>query len=242
MTWLDVEAVSRDVVVLIPTGSLEQHGPHLPLFTDSLIVTAVAEAVERNLPENTLRTPTLWLGCSAHHLSFAGSLNNDYDAYIGTIDSLVESLIPHGFYKFYLLNGHGGNQSPNDIAMRRLKLRHPEMTFGHRGYHEFYTEEDYRVLQGPQKTMKHADESEVSLILHLRPDLVRTDRLTDDGLAPQPSVEGVVHHFDEITQHGVLGYATYAKPETGKALFETAVAHVTEEIRAIADGYVLVGS
>ncbi|HEY0866804.1 MAG TPA: creatininase family protein [Fimbriimonas sp.] len=239
MAWPEVDAASRESVVLIPTGSLEQHGPHLPLFTDTLIVTAVAEAVERNLADRVLLTPTLWLGASGHHLAFAGSLSNSFEAYIGAVESVAESLIPHGFYRFYVLNGHGGNTSPNDLAVRNLKARHPEMTFGQRGYHEFYSADDYAVLEGPQKTMRHADEAEVSLILHLHPELVRTDRLVDDGLAPDPPLQGVVHHFDEITEHGVLGYGTFAKPGTGKALFESAVGHVTAEIRAIADGYVL---
>jgi creatinine amidohydrolase len=239
MTWVEVEAASRESVVLIPTGSLEQHGPHLPLFTDSLIVTAVARAVERNLPDRTILTPTLWLGASGHHLAFAGSLSNSFEAYIGAIESVVQSLTPHGFHKFYALNGHGGNTSPNDLAMRQLKARHPEMTFGHHGYHEFLTDEDYAVLNGPQKTMRHADEAEVSLIMHLHPELVRRDRLTDDGLFPNPPVQGVVHHFDEATQQGVIGYGSYGQPETGRALFEAAVAKATAEIAAIADGYVL---
>ena len=97
MTWQEVEAIDREIVVVIPTGSLEQHGPHLPLFTDSLIATAVAEGVEKNLSGQVLLTPTLWLGASGHHLKFAGSLSADFDTYMGAIESVVESLIPHGF-------------------------------------------------------------------------------------------------------------------------------------------------
>src|SRR4051812_29303804 len=116
LTWPNVEALSREVVVVIPTGSLEQHGPHLPLFTDSLIVTAVANAVEQAIPDSILLTPTLWLGASGHHLRFPGSLSADFDSYEGAILSVVQSLLPHGFHKFYVLNGHGGNSSPNDVA------------------------------------------------------------------------------------------------------------------------------
>src|ERR1044071_4204362 len=100
MTWQEVDAAHRSCVVLIPTGSLEQHGPHLPLFTDSILAGAVAEGVEKKLGEKVLLTPTLWLGASGHHLRFPGSLSNSFEAYMGAIESLCESLIPHGFTKF----------------------------------------------------------------------------------------------------------------------------------------------
>ena len=70
MTWQEVGSVDREVVVLIPTGSLEQHGPHLPLFTDSLLVTSAAEAIEQKIPDKVLLLPTGWLGCSGQHLPF----------------------------------------------------------------------------------------------------------------------------------------------------------------------------
>lgn len=241
LTWQDVEALSRDVVALIPTGSLEQHGPHLPLFTDSLLVTAVAAAVEAGRRERVLLTPTLWLGASGHHLKFPGTLSAEFDAYMGAIESICLSLIPHGFSKFYVLNGHGGNTELNGIAMRKLKARFPNLTFGHSGYFAFIEDRTKDVLEGPTKQMKHACEAEASLMLHLHPGLVRKDKLRDDGLKPVPPLRGVVHHFDEITEEGSLGYATYASAEKGKVLFEMVVEEVIKEIGAIADGFALAG-
>jgi len=239
MTWQEVGGVSRECVVLIPTGSLEQHGPHLPLFTDSLIATAVAEAVEKNLSDKVLLTPTLWLGASGHHLKFPGTLSNSFKAYIGAITSVVESLIPHGFTKFYVLNGHGGNTEPNGVAMRALKARHPNLTFGHSGYFPFMAKVAAEVLEGPVKEMRHACEAEASLILLLRPELVRKDKLRDDGLYPDPPVQGVIHHFDEMTEEGSLGYATLANSEKGKKIFDAAVEGVTKELKTVAEGYIL---
>lgn len=239
MTWQEVAEVDRESVVLIATGSLEQHGPHLPLFTDSLIVTAVAEAVERQLAERVVLTPTLWLGASGHHLKFPGSLSNGFKAYIGSIGSIAESLIPHGFHKFYVLNGHGGNNEPNGIAMRALKARHPNFTFGHSGYFAFCADEIAKVMEGPVKEMRHACEAEASLIMHLHPDLVRREKLRDDGLYPHPPIKGIIHHFDEMTEEGSLGYATLATAAKGKKIFDAAVDGVCEELRAVADGYIL---
>jgi len=242
MTWPEVDACSREAVVLIPTGSLEQHGPHLPLFTDSILAGTVAAAVEALLPTKVLLTPTLWLGASGHHLKFAGSLSNSFEAYMGAVESVVESLIPHGFAKFFILNGHGGNTEPNGLAMRTLKAKHPELTFGHSGYFAYIEQEVAGILEGPSKEMRHACEAEASLIMHLRPDLVRMDKLRDDGLHVDPPIRGLVHFFDELTEEGSLGYATRATAEKGRRIFEAAVSAVAKEMEALSDGFVLVGN
>ncbi len=233
--------MSRSAVVLIPTGSLEQHGPHLPLFTDSLIVTAVAEAVENRLGDAVILSPTLWLGASGHHLRFPGSLSSDFKAYISQIESIAESLMPHGFHKFYVLNGHGGNADPNGIAARKLKARHPTSTIGQAGYFAFCADAIAGCLEGPWKDMRHACEAETSLMKHLHPDLVRTDLIKDDGLMPEPPVHGVVHHFDEMTERGSMGFATLATAEKGRIIFDAAVEGVARELRTIAEGYAMVG-
>lgn len=240
-TWKDVAALDRKCVVLLPTGSLEQHGPHLPLFTDSLLATAVGEAVERVLGDSVLLTPTLWLGASTHHLSFPGTLSASFETYGAAIADAVESLVPHGFTKFYLLNAHGGNSEPNGIAMRRLKAKHPALTFGHSGYYAFIAEQARNLLEGPTKEMRHACEAETSLMLYLHSEMVREDAMRNDGLSVHPPLRGIVHHFDEVSEEGSLGHAKFAKATTGKQLFEAAVDAVAQEIKAIAEGYVLKG-
>lgn len=240
-TWQEIDALSRDTVVVIPTGSLEQHGPHLPLFTDSILATAVAETVEQQIPDKVLLAPTLWLGASGHHLKFAGSLSASFETYIGAIEDVIESLIGHRFQRFFVLNGHGGNAEPNGIAMRKLKLRHPDLTFAHSGYYAFAEEASRQVMEGPIKHIRHACEAETSLIMHLRPDLVRAQKLRDDGLQTHPPITGLVTHFDEITEQGSLGHATLATPEKGKAIFEAAVAGVVGNVEAIFGGHVFVG-
>jgi creatinine amidohydrolase len=240
-TWPDVEAFDRDAVVLIPTGSLEQHGRHLPLFTDSLIVTAVAEAVEARLPDRILLTPTLWLGASGHHLAFAGSLSASFEAYMATLESVIRSLQPKGFHKFFVLNGHGGNTEPNGIVIREMKRQFPDLTFGHSSYYEYVAGSVKEILEGPMKTMAHACEAEASLVMHLRPDLVRTDRLRDDGLVSDPAIRGLCHSFDEMTEDGSFGYATFATAEKGKRIFEAAVEEIVKQMGQLAEGYVLTG-
>ena len=82
MTWMEVDALDRNSIVLIPTGSLEQHGAHLPLLTDSLLATAVTTAVEEETKAMVLLTPCIWLGASGHHLNFAGTCSASMEGYI----------------------------------------------------------------------------------------------------------------------------------------------------------------
>lgn len=239
MTWQDVANAPRDAVALIPTGALEQHGPFLPLMTDSILVTAVAEEAERRLPGRVLLTPTLWLGASESHLPFAGTLSASFAGYGAALGAVVESLLAHGFHRYFVLNGHGGNTAPNAVALRELKARHPEATFGTAAYPEFGAAVIARTLAGPAKTMLHACEAETSLMLHVAPDLVRMDRVRDDGLYPDPPVVGMVHGFDEVSEEGPLGYASLATAEKGRAIFEACVEGLVKNLEWLADGYVL---
>lgn len=239
-TWQEVRDFDRDAVALVPTGSLEQHGPHLPLVTDTAIVTAVAEAVESRLPGQTVLVPTIWLGASGHHMAFDGSLDAGFDAYLATLQAVLEGLAQHGFHRAYMLNGHGGNTEPNGICCRRHKAAHPGATIGHGGYFQWIPAELLEAtLEGPCKTIRHACEAETSLMLHLHPELVRMDRARDDGLQTVPPVPGLVWHFDECTEEGATGYATLATAAKGKALFEAAVEGATASVRALYDGVVL---
>ena len=233
--------MSRESLVVIPTGSLEQHGHHLPLFTDTLIVTAVAESVEKRLPSSLLLTPTLWLGASGHHLAFPGSLSANFESYMGSIADIVDSLLRHGFRKFYILNGHGGNESPNDMVARKLKASNPTTTIAQSSYFRFCSEAIAQTLEGPLKVMRHGCEAETSLMMYLHPELVRREHLRNDGLASDPPLFGPIHHFDEISEAGSVGYATLGSPEKGKVIFEAAIEGLVAELSAIANGYVLRG-
>jgi creatinine amidohydrolase len=241
LTWKDVAGLDREVVVLIPTGALEQHGPHLPLFTDSIMVTAVAEAIERALPDRVVLTPTLWLGASLHHLGFPGSLSASFDGYDAALAAVIESLQPHGFRRFFVVNGHGGNTSPNDVTLRRLKAAYPNLQLARIDYWSGVSGVVKDTLAGQSKEIRHADEGETSLMLHVRPDLVRTDKARVDGLIAENGARGTVYSFSEITEEGVMGYATMASAAKGKVIFEAAVADCIEQVSRFAGPQVLVG-
>jgi len=238
MTWKDVNTVDRETVVLIPTGSVEQHGPALPLDTDTRIVTAIAEGVESRLSDRVLLLPTVWLGLSAQHLAFSGSLTATAESYQSTLEACIRSLMPSGFWKFYVLNGHGGNTHANGLLLRKLKTECPNLSLCHVEYWNLIADEIGTILTGPDKQMTHASEAEASLVMHLAPSLVRNELLRNDGMNPWPPLKGLVSDFDEITEEGSFGCAKEATAEKGGALFEAVVAKVAEQIEVLAAGFV----
>jgi len=239
MSWPEVSNLDREIVVVIPTGSIEQHGPHLPVATDTLIATAVAHAAHEAIPTKILVTPTVFLGASGHHLPFAGTLSASMDGYTNLLLSIVESQHAHGFFKFFFLNAHGGNTELNGIVTRILKEKDRRLWVGHRGYYSFIEKEIAETLEGPFKAIRHGCEAETSLMLHLHPDKVRTDKIQDDGLIPHPPVEGMTHMYDEVTQRGSNGFATLATKEKGKFLFERGVEGVVKNLETLYGGYTL---
>lgn len=242
MTWKEIRsAAAGGAMALVPIGSLEQHGPHLAVQTDTLIVTRVAGAVERELEARQVpvcRMPTLWLGCSPHHLDlFTLSLNPD--VYIKVLVSLGESLIAGGFKKIFFLNGHGGNGAPSQIALNEIALRSPVLV-GAGTYWELAASEIRRLRESRPGGMAHACELETSMVQYLLPEAARqvTPPACFPNLPPKATVDmtdsgpmRLGFRFSDINPEGNLGDPGLASPEKGRQLFEAIVGAVTEALQ-----------
>lgn len=240
-TWQEVRDFDRGAVCLVPTGSLEQHGPHLPLITDTLLSSHVAGKVEEARPDKTLLYPGVWLGCSSHHMAMAGTATASISTYMIVLTELIECALHHGFKKVFVLNGHGGNTEPNGAALRELKRKYRNHTFAHCGYFSLIpTTDQERILQGELKSIRHACEAEASMMMYVRPELVRREKLRDDvmGMTP-PAPNGLVYiqPFDEVTEEGSWGYATRATAEKGRELLELAITGSIAALDHIHAGY-----
>jgi creatinine amidohydrolase len=175
MPWPDVAALSRDMPVVIPIAALEQHGHHLPLFTDSLLLGEVIRRVHERLAERILLAPLTWLGNSDHHLDFAGTLSAAPRTYLDLLVGLGENFLAHGFRRIVFVNGHGGNDVPGRQAIFELRQRHRARgdvllllaTYWSLGAKPW--EADATIQQ---REMGHACEWETSMILRLDPQLV----------------------------------------------------------------------
>src|SRR5271156_7053992 len=126
MTFPQLRQVARaTTVVLAPIAACEQHSHHLPTFTDTILVTGVAEGVEQRLPQQVLLLPTQWLGASAHHLRFGATLSAEVDTHIDMLCDLLRPLLDDGYQRLLVLNGHGGNIDTMHVALRRLQSAYP---------------------------------------------------------------------------------------------------------------------
>ena len=119
MTWPEIGNLSRDIPVLVPVAALEQHGRHMPVFTDSLLLGEVVRRVGEAMTDRVLIAPLMWLGNSHHHLDFQGTLSASPRVYLDLLNDLAENLIAHGFRRIVFVNGHGGNITPGEAGHLR---------------------------------------------------------------------------------------------------------------------------
>lgn len=233
-----------DLVVLAPLGSFEQHGPHLPLTTDTDIVTAIAQAVEQKFADTVLCLPCLWLGHSTHHMHFPGTLDLRQMHYIPVIQDLVHSILAMGARKVLLLNGHGGNDVPVRAALREVKTD----LQGRQGLHVLYAaywmlaaQSIKQIRESEMGGLGHACEMETSLMLHLHPERVRMELARRDGpryasqyrKADMQYAKPVysVNEFHEISETGVVGHPDLASAGKGARFFDAIVDDVSDFIR-----------
>jgi creatinine amidohydrolase len=230
MTWPQVAALSRDMPVVVPIAALEQHGRHMPLFTDSLLLGEVVRRVKEPLKDRVLFTPLMWLGNSHHHLDFPGTLSASPRVYLDLLIDLVENLIAHGFRRIVLLNGHGGNIVPSSQAMFELRQKvrtRSELLLLSATYWTAGTRTGPIDPSLKQTQMGHACEYETSMMLRIRPELVGDYRAAGDvpwGKAFAPAQRAWI--TKDRTEPGHIGFPQHAAAEKGEILFRAFAADV----------------
>ena len=190
-----LRALAPEALIVLPVGAVEQHGPHLPVGTDRFtvehIALAAADAASAHIP--VLVAPTLPFGSSQHHLPFGGTLSLGTETYYRLLSDLCESLATCGFRRIFILNGHGGNNELIQLVARDLALKHPAhlaaAAYWTIGWDALVAENAHLAAGLPG----HAGTFECSLILALRPELVRE---------PRP-------HRDDPAGSDARGYAPY---------------------------------
>lgn len=236
MTAPEIRGLDRSrSLIVAPIASCEQHSRHLPVFTDSILAGAVADGLEAALPDRVLLLPVLWLGASEHHLPFGGTLTARLGTYADLLVELLTPLLQEGFRRVLLLNGHGGNIDPMHVALRRLEPAFPNAILTGAAYWEMAEAELAAHCQGLRKTVGHACEIETSMMLAIRPDLVRWDRVADDPDPTPPGLAGTfwARDFARRTDHGAVGYPERADAEKGRRMLDAAVTKVTAVARVI---------
>lgn len=237
LTSPEVAALDRDKTVLIlPLGSVEQHGNHMPLGTDTLLAHAVSLAAAKSAG-NTAVLPPPWYGFSTHHMRFPGSVTLRAETLMAVAEDIVASVVKHGFRRILIVNGHGGNGGVIDVLASTLGHKHyGEAKIAALTYFQLAREAIARLRQSQPGGMGHACEFETAMVQHVRPDLVKMDRastiypdpgssyLTTDLLGGSPI--RVYHDFGDLSESGTLGDPALATPEKGEKFFTSVAAEL----------------
>lgn len=183
LTRSELSKVAPETLVIFPVGATEQHGPHLPIATDSWAVEHIARAAAAKAGKEipVLVAPTLPFGSSHHHLPFGGTMSLSTQVYYQAIYELTESLIIDGFRRIFILNGHGGNHEVIQLAARDVALKHPANVAAASYWMAAW---DHLVATGAHKDGNlpgHAGSFETSLMMALRPDLIPANLPHRDG-------------------------------------------------------------
>lgn len=237
-------------VLIVPIGSVEQHGHHLPVSTDTILVDAVVSRTGEHLVESDddvpfLVTPTIWTGYSPHHMAFGGTLTAPFGTLLAVLTDIIESGLENGFDSALIVNGHGGNTPLIAAATSEVGNAAPDREILSCTYFELAAQFINEVRDSDMGGIGHGGEFETSLMLHLRPDLVREDKanvtyrdepyahasreMFDSGsLSPYRS-------FAEMSETGELGDPTLASAEKGEELLVNLIAELAIIIKEIAN-------
>ena len=222
LSWPQVASLPRTTPVIIPIAALEQHGHHLPMFTDSMLLGEVVRRMRAELAGEALFAPLMWLGNSHHHLGKPGTLSAEPRTYLDLLGGLARNFIRHGFRRIAFLNGHGGNDVPARQVVFELRQEHPAaggLLLLAATYWDLATPPAMAGLH--QAGMGHACEWETSMMLALAPHLVGGHADVADvppGVGFEPAARGWT--MSERSEAGHIGWPSLASRAKGEALFE----------------------
>ena len=120
LTSPQVADLPKEMVVVVPVASMEQHSLHLPMCTDTLLLEESVRRLEAAMVWDVLALPAMWLGFSHHHLGYAGTLSASSATHLSLMQDIVESMLVHGFRRILILNSHGGNDPSISVLLQRL--------------------------------------------------------------------------------------------------------------------------
>lgn len=237
MTWPKVAELPKTTPVVIPIAALEQHGRHMPVFTDSMLLGEVVRRVSETIGGEVLFVPLMWLGNSHHHIDFSGTVSASPRVYLDLLIDLMENMLFHGFQRIVLLNGHGGNIVPAQQATFELRQKYRQRN------DLLILSTTYWTLGGEphnvdsniqQQRMGHACEWETSMMLRIAPHLVGNlaqVEAVDFGKAFEPAHRAWI--TKDRTAPGHIGDPRYATAEKGETLFRVFSADVVSLLRRV---------
>jgi creatinine amidohydrolase len=244
-TWPEIrEAVSENRVAVLPVGTIEQHGPHLPLVTDVLTATEMSRRAVERIPTEAVLMPSVFYAFNEHHLDFPGTIAVRGETFIQYVTDIGRSLAHHGFRKVLLVNGHGSNVPYLDIAARNI-TNESQAICAMVPWWNLVPKPLFAELRESEYPggMAHGCELETSVLLYLRGDLVQMPKAERDIPVQRseffywdlqaPSPVFFQEFFSRYSRTGTLGDPTKATVEKGGRFVEAVVERLVSVIREL---------
>lgn len=241
LTWREVDAMLKDGTrtAVVAVGSIEQHGPHLPLKMDTLAGEELSERIATALGD-AVAAPTIRPGCSGHHMAFPGTITVDSETLMDTIRAYCESLDEHGFEHIALVPTHGGNFAPVNTVAPEIARDIDASVHALADLSELMALMNEGLREGGvdyQEPVIHAGAAETAIVLAVAEELVRTDALEVGTEGAVSTARLLSEGFDAVSPNGVLGDPREATAEAGEAILsvitEAYAARIREEREAV---------
>jgi creatinine amidohydrolase len=244
LNYRQMENLNRNIPVLLTLAATEQHGPHLPLATDRLIGEHFASRLNAAMEDTILILPSMGIGCSGHHMGFAGTLSLSHACFASVLKEIIFSVLQHGFRKIILFNSHGGNQGIAQVALETLGQEHPEAHIVGVTWWVIAREALKEISESGPGGTGHACELETSLMERIAGELVDKTQIqrgtytsvftwADGDMLNSPKAS-YYRSFRSMTGGGVFGDPTKSSPEKGERI-TTAVVSALRKV--VADLY-----
>ena len=238
LTWPEVRArAERGAVIVIPVAAIEQHGSHLPIDTDNVLVEHATEEAARRSDGLILTAPMIHYGFNEHNMGFPGTINIRENVFIDFCYDVGHSFVRQGFDRIIFVNGHGSNQMLCNLAARRI-VNTTRALAAAVAHWAMAREAVDRMRESEYPGgMAHACEFETSMYMYLRPELVQKDKIVrretpsrlNDFIYDDLFGSGPVHmvnRWSRVTQTGVEGDPLLATAEKGRAFAECAISNL----------------
>ena len=244
LTWEEVRDADKDRVVILNVSATEDHGPHMPLDTDTVLGMAVAKGVAELAPNDVFVMPPVAYGFNEHHKDFPGVIWIQPETLIAFVTDVTKSLAHHGFRRILLLNSHGSNHPVLDLAARKTVIETGIICVS-ASYWNLCADRINAHRKSDIGGIAHAGEFEAAMYKHLHPDLVhieksKTQNLHDPDsqffnldLARGGGKAMLMRWWSAVSPDGTMGDPTVADAETGQRFLTAAIEETTALVQEI---------
>ena len=244
LTWQEVRDADKDRVVILNVSATEDHGPHMPLDTDTVLGMAVADGVAEMAPEAVFVMPPIPYGFNEHHKDFPGVIWIQPETLIAFVTDVTKSLAHHGFRRVLLLNSHGSNHPVLDLAARKTVIETGIICVS-ASYWNLCADRINEIRKSDIGGIAHAGEFEAAMYKYLHPDLVHLEKSRaqilhdpESGFFNLDLARGggkamLMRWWSEVSPDGTMGDPTVADAETGAKFLQAAIEETTALVREI---------